>query len=533
MIRTRHGALLCVLVAALRGQAPQDELFRCEPGREPPRVSAERNVVPADEALRDLARTMRWRIEFETPQLQNDLARTTLDLALLDQAPRTVAHLVAVAGGADVTFDDRDPADGRGPTLHVVRPAAPDSETGRERLRRRAAGWYETFLAEDLRLDPLVRKEAITVRMNLGVVLMKQGDLESAARVFESVWKEDQSHPAVPKALLRLAECLHELGKDDQAETWAKELKKRNPALEETADATVLLGKILLALGKSDSARYDECFRVLDAMLLPLADAPQVVDVLLLIAEAHLRRGEPGRALHAMELLWSAHDYKKLGERQMLDYWFLRGSGAEGAGKHEEAMEALEWFLGLSDTDPRRGAAFVLLGRAYLALGRFVEARSAALEARTLAPRLDPEWQQKARFLEANTMLALGDRDRALEELEVQVRRAPHEAQEQVLFLVDKLIEVGRYQKAVQTAELLKDVKGKTADLARTRAAQALFRQAELSSVLQGVPAAGIALARQIDDAELKRTLAELLGKCYEALGDVDRAADAYRGILR
>jgi len=521
------------LAGGLQAQAPEPALFRVDLGRDPPRVGVERNGVAADRALRELAGSLRWRIEFETRQLEADVARTALDLALEDQNPRTVAHLIAVAGGADVTFDDRRGEDGPDTTLHVVRSATSGSDTGRQRLRRWATGWYETFLAEELRLDPLVREESMAVRMNLGLLLMKQGDLESAAHVFEGAWKEDQSHPSVPRALLKLAECQHELGRDEQAEKWAKELKKRNPALEETADATVLLGKILIGLGKAESTRYDECVRTLDAMLLPLADAPQVVDVLLLIGEAHRLRAEPGRVLHTTELLWSTHDYKKLSERQMLDYWYLRGSGAEGVGKHDEAMEALEWFLGLTDSDARRGQAFVLLGRCYLALGRFVEARAAAVEAKMLAPALDAEWQQKARFLESNAMLALGDRERAFEDLEVAVRKAPLEVPEQVLFLVDKLIEVGRYQKAVQAAELLKDGKGRHADLARVKKAQALYLQAQASSVIKGFPAAAIAVARQVQDAELKRTLAELIGKAYESLGEIDRAADAYRGILR
>ena len=526
-------ALGCGLLGPLAAQAQTQELFRVDLGRDPPRVAADHNGVAVDSALRELANAMRWRIDFETRQLESSLAVSALDLAFEGIDARTAAHLIAVAGGCDVTFDDREIEGSLTTILHIVRSATPESDSGRDRLRRFSIAWYQAFLAEDMKLEPLVQKEGIPARMNLGLVLMKQGDLQSAARAFESVWKLDQSHPFVPKALLRLAECLHEMGQDEQSETWARELKKRNPALEETADATVLLGKVLIALGKKESMRFDECVRTLEAMLLPLADAPQVVDVLLLIGEAQRLRGEPKQVLRAMELLWSAHDWRKFGERQMLDYWFLRGAGAEGVGKPDEAMEALEWFLGLTDSDPRRGLAFVMLGRSYLALGRFVEARAAALEAKTLAFGLDADGKQQMRFLEANSGLALGDRDRALEELEVEVRRAPAQVPEQVLFLVDKLMEVGRYQKAVQAADLLDGVKGKHSDQARIKKAQALFRQAEGAGGMKGFPAQAIEIARKIEDAETKRPISELVGKAYEMLGDVDRAADAYRGILR
>lgn len=525
--------LACACTTALVAQSPKEELFHVDLGRDPPRVAADHNAVAVDVALRELANAMRWRVDFETRQLESELGMAALDLAFEGIDARTTAHLIAVAGGCDVTFDDREIEGSQTTIVHVVRSATAESDSGRERLRRFSISWYQAFLAEDMKLEPLVQKEGMAARMNLGLVLMKQGDLQSAARAFESVWQLDQSHPFVPRALLRLAECLHEMGQDEQAEVWAKELKKRNPALEETADATVLLGKILIGLGKKDPMRLDECVRTLDAMLLPLADAPQVVDVLLQIGEAHRLRQEPKQTLRSMELLWSAHDWRKFTERQMLDYWFLRGAGAEGVGKYDESMEALEWFLGLTDSDPRRGLAFVMLGRSYLALGRFVEARAAALEAKTLAFGLDADGKQQMRFLEANSGLALGDRERALEELEVEVRRAPAQVPEQVLFLIDKLMEVGRYQKAVQAADLLDAVKGKNADQARVKKAQALYRQAEGSGGMKAFPAQAIEIARKIEDAEAKRPIAELVGKAYEALGDVDRAADAYRGILR
>ena len=514
------------LLALQQGQQP---LFRLDQGREPAVVAADKNGIAADSALRELARTLAWRIEFETRQLEEDLARVAVDLAFSEQNPRTIAHLIAAAGGADVAFDDRADAErGTATVLHVLKPASADTPSGRDRLRNWAIHWYRSLLADELQPEPVVQQEGMQTRMRLGQLLLARNDLEGAAKVFQSVYEEDRTHPFVPAALLKLAECLFELGQLDQAETWAKELGKRNPREAETAAATVLLGKVLLK-----KQRSDECVRILESSLLPLADSPAIIDLHLLIGEAHRQRAMPSRALEKMQALWAVHDWRSMSERQLVDYWFLRGYAAEGVGKYDEAMEALEWFLGLSSADPRRGVAFILLGRSYLALGRFLEARAAAIEAKHLAVGLEAAWRSEARFLEANTALALGDRDKAFEELEIEVRRAPEQVPDQILFLADKLIEVGRFQKAVQAAELLAGLKGRFGDQARLRKARALFRQAQTAGTMQGFPQFAIEIAKQMEDDELKRGLAELVGRAYEELHDVERAADAYRGILR
>jgi tetratricopeptide (TPR) repeat protein len=294
------------------------------------------------------------------------------------------------------------------------------------------------------------------------------------------------------------------------------------------AAAAVLLGRIMLAAG-----RHDECVRELRSFLLPLPDTPHVIDAYLVLAQAHVARERPDEALRAIEVLAGSRSFRELSEAQLRDYWYLRGLGAEGAGAWADAMESLELFVALAPDDPRRGRAHVLLARAYSGLGRFLEARASALAAARHLDGLDKPWRRAARIALAKSAIALGDRDRALADLEVEVR-GPDADPELVLFLCDAFFAVGRYQKAVATADLLAGGDGVHAEVARVRKLHAMLEQAKADrGRLAAYPRLAAALAAQLVDETLQRQAAELIGAAYELLGDVERAADAYRGVLR
>lgn len=506
-----------------------EDLYVVDRTTDPPRVSADVDAVGADAALVELGRAMEWEVVFETTRLRNDLALVSVDLSFDLQDPRIIADLIAVAGRADVTFDDRSVAGKTRTVLHVVKPPSEATEAGRRRLRRRAMQWYRMFLGEELRDDPLVAEHAVDVRLRLAQMMLEQGDLEGAIRAFEELKDQERGHRYLPLALVRLAQCHYRLGDYRAAERYARELSRMHPSRPETAAAVVLLGRILL-----DTERYDECVREMRSHVLPLAGTPEIVDIFLIAARAQRRRGRPDEVFRQTELLASSPQLEHMSPQQWLEYWFLRGAGAEGIGKHREAMLALEAFLGSSPADdPRRGEAFVLLGRAYLALGKFVEARAASLEARALEAKLDPRWRTEARILEAKARLAIGEVDRAFAELEVEVRRNPRRNRELILFLVETLIEEGRYQKAITNADLLAEERGIWGDRARLSRIRAMAARAERSGIWEGFPRAATAIAARIEDLELQRQAAELIGRGYERLGDMGRAADAYRGLLR
>lgn len=523
---------LAVAVAAagvqLTAQSGRPDTFLVDRSRDPPMVAADCNGVTCERALQALGQAMDWRVDFETAQLENALAMVSVDLAFERQPPRTVAHLVAAAGGADVVFDDRTEAGVLRTRVHVVSPASAELESGRQRLRQWSIQWYHSFLQRDAVYDPLVQEEGMRVRMQLAQMKLQQGDLEGAASAFEEVYDRDQTHPQAPLAMLRIAECQFELAHFDDAERWARRVTELHPSRPEMAAAAVLLGRIMVA-----AERYDECVRELRSFLLPLADTPEIIDAYLLLAQAQAKRGRFDEVFRNVEVLAGSRNFRDLDERQTVDYWFLRGLGAAGTGAHEAAMEALELFLGLAADDRRRGRAHVLLANTYLALGKFLEARSSAVAALRYRDALDRDGRREARIADAKTALALGQRDTAFADLEVEVRGSGADP-ELILFLIDAFAEVGRYQKAVATADLLAAQATPYGQAARVRKLRALLAQAKQDRTrLAAFPKQAVAIAAGLEDEALQREAAEIIGAAYSLLGDVERAADAYRGVLR
>jgi tetratricopeptide (TPR) repeat protein len=144
---------------------------------------------------------------------------------------------------------------------------------------------------------------------------------------------------------------------------------------------------------------------------------------------------------------------------------------------------------------------------------------------------LDPEQRTEALRLYARTGLALGDKEDAFEELEVLVHR--EDDPELVLFLVDQLIADRQWQRAISAARILYPRENAHGDQARHKSVVALFEQARASKTLPEFPALAREIAPRIKDRELRARCAELIGDAYSQIGQLEAAADAYRGILR
>jgi tetratricopeptide (TPR) repeat protein len=511
-------------------------------------VSADRRAVPCLDALRQLADVMDWNLRVEGKPLESDLRFHAVDLDLGDQDPRIVGQLVAVAAGADVVFDAGEPRAGLRPTLHVTRTPDAATESGRNRLREIAGQWYRSFLLGELRHEPLVEAEAMQVRMHLGHLLVENGDLEAALPFFAEVW-ERRPGPQVPEAVLRLAQTHLERGaglrEPDgaraafvEAEQWARRLLDTQPSSPQAAAATIALGRALL--GQASVARtaqgacdlWDRCRNELTARTMRLHDTVELLEVWLVVAEAQYRLEWPSRVHETMQALQQSPHFGDLDERQLRDYHFLLGYGALGSGKPEQAMKALEWFLVNAGADARRGVAHVMLADAYLQQGRFVQARAAAIAARDRwLGELAPAWRTRALRLWARTALALGDKETAFQELELLVHR--EDDPELALFLTDELTADRQWQRAISVARLLFGRDGAAADQARYKTVVALWEQAKAGRNLGEFPAQARELAPRIADAGLRSRCAELIGDAYTALGQLEAAADAYRGILR
>lgn len=545
------GALVCVAFAP---QGGGDGPFRVRTiaatAEAPARVvvGADRRALPCIDALRALTAACDWNLAIDGRPLENDLRFHVVDLGFTDQDPRVIGQLIAVAAGADVVFDAGDEASSLRPTLHVVRKPDGATESGRNRLRAIAEQWYRSFLTDELRYEPMVESATERVRMHLGHLLIEDGDLEAALPFFAAV-ADERAGNLVPEALLRLAATHLELGSGPQpvdsarshyvqAEQWARRLLEQHPSSAQVTGATIALGRALLgqaAVAPDPQAARDLCDRCrteLAARVMRLIDSVEMLDVWLLVGEAQFRLEWPGRVHEAMLTLRESPDFGNLTQRQFLDYHFLLGYGALGNGAPELAMKALEWFEIHADADPRRGMAFVLLAEAYERLGRLVEARAAAVAARErYMTMLEPKWRTRALRLWARTALALGDKESAFQELEVLVYR--EDDPELVLFLVDELIADRQWQRAISAARQLATRDGEQGDLARFKTVEAMYRQAQASKNLDEFPAQARQIAPRIQGRALRSRCAEMIGDAYAALGQLEAAADAYRGILR
>ncbi len=549
--------LLPLLSAVLAHAAPTQGAavpftLRTIPGADgvPARAVVAADVRAADclAALRALAAACNWNIAVESTPLENTLRFTPVDLNLADQDPRMVAQLLAVAGGADCVFDDAEPVDGARPTLHVVRTPSAETESGRQRLRSLAGQWYRSFLRDELQHEPVVQRESVHVRMHLGELLVASGDLEAAIGFFTDAWQQ-RPHDHVAAAMLRIAECHLDLarGHADAArqraeytkvEQWARRVLDTMGSAPETMPATILLGRALLGQAMAESQpearrrQAERCQDELRARVMRLVDSVEMLDVWLVAAQAQLVMERPDRVLETMLTLRESPWFPDLGERQFLDYHFLLGYGALGAGQHELAMRSLEWFLIHAGNDGRRGLAHVLLAESYLAQQKFVQARAASVEARTRhLGSMTPDWRERALKAWARAALALGEKESAFQELEQLVLRG--EEHELALFLVDELLADRQWQRAIAVARPMADAETAVGDRARFKTIAALFAQALASDHLDEFPNQAIRLAPRILDPELRSRTATMIGDAYTRLGKVEHAADAYRGILR
>ncbi|MGK0301926.1 MAG: hypothetical protein ACI89X_002806, partial [Planctomycetota bacterium] len=343
-----NGLLVCAVSLFLQApQAPQTGVFTkmVLPSKdgELPRtvVSADKRQINCRTALNDLCTSMNWNLVFESTPLDNELRLASIDLNLAEQAPRMVAQLLAVAGGADTIFDEPAAFEGARVTLHVVRTPSGETESGRQRLRALAGQWYRSFLQDDLKYEAVVQQEGMHVRMHLGQLLLDSGDLESAILFFSDVY-ENRPHDHVAQAVLKIAESHIDLARGHidnelklkqlaEAEKWVRRIFEGFPTSPATTPATLLLGRVLLAQAQAQSdpvavhAMARKCQDELRARIIHLLDSVELLEVWLLSGYAQFLMERPQRCYETMQSLRESPYFDDLGPEQFLDYHFLLG----------------------------------------------------------------------------------------------------------------------------------------------------------------------------------------------------------------
>ena len=544
--------LMFAVVSAPQAQTPEVFVVETVPATEaaPARVtvSADQRQIDCFAALRALADAMTWRLDVESAPLRNDLQLASVDLSLARQNPRMVAQLIAVAGDADVIFDQRPGVAEPATTMHVVRQPSAETASGRRRLRDVAGQWYRSFLRAELEFAPSERSGGNGARMHLGELLVETGDIPSAIGFFRDVYESAPSEHLTP-AVLKIAECHLDLaaGHADraarlaeyhQAEQWVRHVFEYVPTSEENAAATILLGRALLGQARNEAtamrtrAVARECQRELRSRVIRLTDSMELLRVWILTGQAHFLTGRPARAYSTMKNLRESRYFNDLEPQHFLDYHFLLGFGALGVGEADLAMRSLEWFLIHGDEDDRRGQAYVMLAEAYMERGRYLEARAASVQARRRhLSSMTAAWRERTLKVWARTALALGDKEEAFLELEQLILR--RDEPQLTLFLIDELLADRQWQRAMSVARVLTDRDDHDGDLARYKTVAALYEQSLAGGHLADFPPQAVAIAPKVMNESLRRKIATMIGEAYTKLEMLEHAADAFRGILR
>ena len=126
---------------------------------------------------------------------------------------------------------------------------------------------------------------------------------------------------------------------------------------------------------------------------------------------------------------------------------------------------------------------------------------------------MDDRWRKEARILQAKTALALGQKDQAFADLEREVRRDPVQTPELIVFLIESFLENNRFQKAITSADLLTATSGKWGDKARYLKLLAMWKQNPRAELLDNFLSQARVLAPRIEDEDLQRKAAEIIGK--------------------
>jgi len=113
------------------------------------------------------------------------------------------------------------------------------------------------------------------------------------------------------------------------------------------------------------------------------------------------------------------------------------------------------------------------------------------------------------------------------------VRRDPVQTPELIVFLIESFLESNRYQKAIASADLLTSTSGPWGDKARYLKLLAMWRQNPRAELLDNFLAQARELAPQIEDEDLQRKTAEIIGQAYGVRGDWEKAVNAYHGVLQ
>ncbi|MFQ5504234.1 MAG: tol-pal system YbgF family protein [Planctomycetota bacterium] len=544
------GALLLVLV--LEPQAAQDlsrprkaeRVFTVESRKGTLLfVTANRSAVTAYHALRELEDLGAFRLNLEIPALKQTLLRESVGLAIKGKEAVSVAELIAVASGLDLITEREEPEEGNeapGKLIAtVVSSPKTDTSAGRERLRHWALRWYQNLMKAELYKNRETAAVEDRVRIDVALLHLAQGNLAAAANQFKLFSERAPDHSFVPEALLKEAECYLELGQYEDCRSKAHHLMMSARHKEVGSKAAVVLAKAYLRISEERAARgdrrgsresLDRMAQLVGLFLDGFRERNEYPELILLLAEAHRRRGRLDLTLERIRQLENVIEPILLSAKAWATLQFLRGV-AEAGSDNPELGEKLLWhFVQKNPTDARLGTAWLSLARTQLRMDDPLQCVFAAREALEHTDKLSPAERSEAVVLEAKGLIGLGRTKAAVDRLEVEVRkRGRLKAPGLVKYLAETLLDAGKPERAKVVLAGLEHWRGEFGDEIRLLVLRAEALQGNHYQVVKQAKD----FAAEITRPGIQKRVSEMVGDAYSALGRKRLAAEAYSGRIR
>ncbi|MEZ5989513.1 MAG: tetratricopeptide repeat protein [Planctomycetota bacterium] len=544
------GALRAQAAGADAGDRDQGVVFRVVERRgDRVFVTAARAGVSAYIALKDLEALGAFRLNLELPGIRRKLEDEALSLFFKRKDAVSVAELVCVAAGLDLQEDRAEPEPGEAVgrrVLTVVTVPLPETSAGRQNLRRWALEWYDRYL-QTLAADPdAPLSHESRVRIDMALLALAQGELLQAAGHFQAFLERAGDHPYADEARLKLAECWLEMGSLQEAIQESRKLLTTRSETEVGIEAALVFTKAHLAL--SDRRRregreleaavgvgvdpstqgLDDLVALLELYLSGFRNRDEFASLLLLLGEAHRRRGHPERVLEKIRQLGTVVEPIDLSDQDWGTLKFLSGQARVAQGDCEEGEKELLQYLTVLPADPRRGLAWLAMAHAEEALGDPLQALLCGRKALQDEQRLLPGEVREARVLVHKCLIALGRFDAGMYGLEVLLQEGPPD-RALLVWTARTLLDSGRPERAKNLVQDHEDLGGAIGDQARLILVEAEARQKHHREVIE----VAHRLAAKIVDASVQARVAELVGDAWTALGRDREAAEAYGGTVR
>jgi len=367
-------------------------------------------------------------------------------------------------------------------------------------------------------------KDAPKVYYEISRLHYLSGDYDSAISPARTLIVEYPEFSQIPLALLNISQCYSELGDFTKATEFLTELINKYANHPAAQEGSVLLARSIWKQGDPDTAQH-----TLRSMIQRFPDSEMKNEAESLSARIFFSQGRLADAIEILDRIpiWEIERGDSAAEIMLLKAQALLDMGKPGV-----AAETLQSLLDSlpEELKKRKKEALFLLAESYLSQKELLACFSVCKELRS---GFDECRSDPSLYLAAGRVLEeMNLRHRALEWLDQGLEHCSVEDEttlQMYMFLGDLLFDMEKYEKAKVVYRMLSTDEswGKEAGF---KILQAQVKQQDFNGALK---TAREFLDKTEDDPAREAELFRIAGDCYQALGDLDGAVNAYKGLLK